>query len=176
MQQGVALTGWLAVAMLLATMTAGGAWAQSGSETFERSYEASHTVVWGSPGQGGGFIGSAFCNAEADGPSTGACLEYGSSYAGGEFEVTLTDAVFGQQTSFLVGFDLTGSDKIDCTHEDGGPDACFFGSGTMNGTIPTDAENPVLWVYPATVHSSGLPCCPQSFATTGDIEITLTQA
>lgn len=90
--------------------------------------------------------------------------------------MTLTDGVFAQQTSFLVAFDLTGSGNIDCTGSGGGPDQCNFGSGTVNGAIPSDAGNPVLWVYPATVHSLDLPCCPQSFATTGDIEITLTPA
>lgn len=176
MHSGVMLVAWLGVGLLVAAMTTGGVLDQSQPETFNRSYEASHTVVWGAPGQGGAFIGSVFCNAEADGPSTGACVAYGSAYAGGTFAVTLTDAAFGQQTSFLVAFDVTGDGNIDCTGSGGGPDQCDFGSETLTGDIPADAGHPVLWVYPATVHSTGLPCCPQSFATTGDIEITLTPA
>lgn len=152
-----------------------GAWAGHQSAHFERSYEGSHTVVWGAPGQGGGFVGSVFCNAEADGPSTGACVRYktgGFDHSGSDFEVTLTDFVFGQQTAFLVGFDITGSGNIDCTGSGGGPDRCFFGRGTVTGKVPDDAGDEVLWVYPATVHSSGFLCCPQSFATVGVIEIT----
>ncbi len=142
---------------------------------FMRSYEGSHTIVWGAPGQGGAFVGTVFCNADSDGLSTGACVRYktgGFDHSGSQFEVTLTDLAFGRQTAFLVGFDLTGSGSIDCTGAGGGPDRCHFGRGTVTGSVPTDAGTPVLWVYPATVHSSAFPCCPQSFATVGDIEIT----
>lgn len=162
---------------LVFAMAAGPVSAHHGQGHFLRSYEGSHTVAWGEPGQGGAFIGTVFCNQQADGPSTGACVAYGSGsvpdYSGHGFEVSLTDTLFGTGTAFLVGFDLTGDQAIDCTDQDGGPDLCFFGHGTVSGTVPEDAATKSLWVFPVTVHQSDSPlCCPQSFATTGSIEIT----
>lgn len=167
----------LFVGLLLLVMATGAASADHDQGHFLRSYEGSHTVAWGAPGQGGAFIGTALCNQQSDGPSTGACVGYGTGpvpdYSGHDFEVRLTDTVFGGSTAFLVGFDMTGDSAIDCTGQDGGPDVCYFGSGTVEGVVPEDAALKTLWVFPITMHQSSSPlCCPQSFATTGSIEIT----
>jgi hypothetical protein len=174
MQRGVSLA---VAALLMAGLFLAPTAMASGfpQTTFTRSYEGSHTIAWGAPGEGGAYFGSVFCNQESDGPSTGACLRYVTpkgGFSGWDFDVTLTDTVFAQNTAFLVGFDLNGSGNVDCTGPNGGPDLCFFGRGTVSGTVPTNAANPVLWVFPVTVHQSdSMLCCPQSFATTGQIVI-----
>lgn len=178
MRSGVVPLVWLAIFLLVAATTAGQA--ASHPFTVERSYQASSTFAWGAPGQGGAFVGLAICNNDQDTfADTTGCVRYqGGAHGnlrGYDFEATLTDRVFDEDTAFLVGIDLTGNNNVDCTDDDGGPDACFFGHGTVTGTIPADADGEVLRVHPITVHNSVSPlCCPQSFATQGEIEIVFT--
>ena len=121
-------------------------------------------------------MGLAVCNNNQNTiADTTACVPYHSAihdYRGWDFEVTLTDNVFGQNTAFVVGVDLTGNNDVDCTGEEGGPDLCIFGYGTVTGTIPSDAQGQIMRVHPATMHNGALLCCPQSFATQGTVGIS----
>lgn len=146
--------------------------------SFVRHYEASSTYVWGDPSVGGAFFGTMLCNRDVDGiADTGACVQYyvpgpgGYDHRGGDFTVTLTDTVFGSSTRYLVGFDLNGDRFSDCNGQRGPVEPCYLGQGTITGTVPSSGE--VMWIYPATVKSSGATCCPQSFATRGQITIDL---
>lgn len=146
--------------------------------SFVRHYEASSTYVWGDPSVGGAFFGTVLCNRHGDAlTDTGACVRYyvpgtgGYDHRGGTFNVTLTDSVFGSSTRYLIGFDLNGDRFSDCNGQRGAAEPCYLGQGTITGTIPSSGD--VMWIYPATIKSSGFTCCPQSFATRGQITIDL---
>lgn len=140
--------------------------------TFVRQYEASSAYVYGAPGPGGAFVGTTFCNRDTDTVAdTGACVRYhqpgpgGWDHRGGTFTVTLVDMLYGTQTWFIMGFDLDGDRFVDCQ----GGEPCYVGKGTITGTVPSTGDS--LWIFPGTVKSSGAFCCPQSFATRGQITI-----
>lgn len=140
--------------------------------TFVRHYEASSAYVYGGGSSGGGFAGTVFCNRDTDTVAdTGACVRYyqpgpgGWDHRGDTFTVTLKDAVFGTSTWYILGFDLNGDRFVDCN----GGEPCYVGKGTITGTVPTTGDS--LWIFPGTVKSSGFLCCPESFATRGQITI-----
>lgn len=162
----------ICILLLVALLPVGTAHATS----ITRYYEASSTIVRGNA-TNYVFTGTITCNNVQDTlADTGACiaLDYGPhNLRGHDFTVTVRDDTFDNTTWFVVGLDTNGDKVVRCTGGNG-PDLCWLAQDQVNGTIPAGTSADVIRVFPATLHTSGFPCCPTTGATEGRIVVAFT--